>query len=175
MNPDTQRCVRRREPEDLSPRCKSRWALSPSPTTSSDTTQDLVSVSTPAPCSRLYGRGASSPPIDLPLPKIADKDFIPEMLQSMWVATQEYRASPPSLASQSVCLDLDAMSSGDSEASTGGATAVNPVVILDQELTIIFVHSSDTDPDSSSEGLLICSSGSLDVYMVFEVSPDTTG
>ena len=31
--PDIQHGVRRREPEDLSPRCKSRWALSPSPAT----------------------------------------------------------------------------------------------------------------------------------------------
>ena len=72
----------------------------------------------------------------------------------MWVATQEYPASLPSLASQSVCLDLDAISSGDSEVSTGGAPAVSPVVISDQELTVISVHSSDPDPDSSEEGCL---------------------
>ena len=56
MNPDTQCSARRWEPEDLSPRCKSRRTLSPGPTTSSDTTRDSVSVSTPAPRSRLYGR-----------------------------------------------------------------------------------------------------------------------
>ena len=48
-------------------------------------------------------------------------------------------------------LDLDAISSGDSEASTGGAPAVSPVVISDQELS---VHSSETDPYSSEEGCL---------------------
>ena len=37
MDPDIQRGVRRRETEDLSPRCKSRWALSPSPATLSAT------------------------------------------------------------------------------------------------------------------------------------------
>ena len=117
------------------------------------------------------------------------------------------------------------MSSGDSEASAGGAPAVSPVVISDQELTVISVHSSDTDPDSSEEDCLShsrnkstspvpadvhgevlespshyptpaepvelssvssvlispnrdrenCSSGSLDMNPVFEVSPDTTG
>ena len=88
------------------------------------------------------------------LPKFADKDFIPDTLQSMWVAMQEYPASPPSLASQSVCLDLDAMSSGDSEVSNSGDPCVSPVVVTDQELTIISVHSSDTDPYSSKEGCL---------------------
>ena len=147
MNPDTQHGARRREPEDLSPRCKSRRALSPGPTTSSDTTRDSVYVATLAPRSHLYGRGAASPPIDLPLSRFAEKEFIPEMLQSMWVATQEYPASPPSLASQSLCLNLDAMSSEDSEVGTGCAPAVDPVVISDQEFTVISVHSSD--PDSS--------------------------
>ena len=46
------------------------------------------------------------------------------------------------------------MSSGDSEAGTGGAPAVSQVVISDQELTVISVHSSDTDPDSSEDGCL---------------------
>ena len=102
----------------------------------------------------LYFRGAASPHIDLPLPRFADKDFIPAMLQSMWVATQEYQASPPSLASQSLCLDLDAMSSEDSEVGTGGVPVVDTVIISDQELTVLSVHSSDTDPDSSSEDCL---------------------
>ena len=67
------------------------------------------------------------------------------------VATQEYT---PSLASQSVCLDFDAMSSGDSEVSNSGAPCISPVAVVDQELTVISVHSSDTDPDSSDEGFL---------------------
>ena len=145
-------------PEDVSPRCKSRQALSPGPTTSSDTTRDSVSVVMPAPRSRLHGRGSASPQTDLPLPRFADKDFIPVMLESMRVATQEYPASPPSLAFQFMCLDLDAMSSEGSEVGTGGggggAPAVDTVVISDQELTIIFIHSSDTDPDSSEEDCL---------------------
>ena len=55
MNPDIQHGVRRREPEDFSPRCKSRRALSPHPT-SSDTTRDAVSVSRPEPaCACMVG------------------------------------------------------------------------------------------------------------------------
>ena len=65
-----------------------------------------VDVSTPVPRSRLYGRRTLLPPIDLQLPKLAEKDLIPATLQSMWVATQEYPASLPLLASQSVCLDF---------------------------------------------------------------------
>ena len=94
IDPDIQHGVHRRELEDLSPRCKTRRALSPSPATSSATTRDSVDVSTPVLRSRLYGRETSLPPIDLQLPKFADKDFIPDMLQSMWVAMQEYPASP---------------------------------------------------------------------------------
>ena len=151
MDPDIQCGVRRREPEDLSPRCKSRRASSSSPATLSAPTQ------IPWMSRRLYPTGAcmvGESPIDLQLPKLADKDFIPATVQSMWVATQEYPASPPSLASQSVCLDLDTISSGDSDLSNSGAPCVNPVVVVDQEFTIISVHSSDTDPDSSDEGCL---------------------
>ena len=117
------------------------------------------------------------------------------------------------------------MSSGDSEVSNSGVPCVSPVFVVDQKLTVISVHSSDTDPDSSDEGCLSdtqsepvspiptsisshgvespshypapaepvellaissvlispnrvredCSSVSLDVYLVYEVSPDTTG
>ena len=104
-------------------------------------------VATPVPRSHLYGWVVASPQTDLPLPRFADKDFIPEMLQSMWVATQEYPASPPSLASQSLCLDLDAMSSEGAEGGRGGAPAVDTVVISDQERTVISIDSSDTDPE----------------------------
>ena len=106
MEPDIRHCVRRWEPEDLSPRCKSRWVFSPSAVTLSATTIDSVDVSTPVPHSRLYVRQASLPPIDLLLLKLADKDFLTATIQSMWVATQEHPGSPHSLASQSVCLDL---------------------------------------------------------------------
>ena len=67
-------------------------------------------------------RGASpSAADDLHLPEFADKDFIPSRFQSMWVTTQEYPASPVSSASQSLCLDLDAISSEDSDAKPGDA------------------------------------------------------
>ena len=61
----------------------------------------------------------------------------------MWVATQEYYpASPVSSASQSLCLDLDAISSEDSDAKSGNALNTSPI-------TVISVDSSDSDPDSS--------------------------
>ena len=138
--------------------------------------------------------------------------------------TQEYPASPTSLTSQSMCLDLDAISSGDSELGSSALRA-SPVLIVDQEIAVISVHSSDSDPDSSDEhcqfqslsepvspvpasisfhvvespshyqapaehivlsavsSVLIspnrvqedCSSTTLDVYPVYEVSQDTTG
>ena len=113
--------------------------------------------------------------------------------------------SPQSPASRSLCLDLDAISSGDSEVGAGSALRASPVAV-------ILVHSSDSDPDSSDErslsvsvfvvespshyttpdepvmlsatsSVLIspnrvledCVSVTLDAYPVFEVSPDTTG
>ena len=67
----------------------------------------------------------------------------------MWVEIQEYPASPESPASQSVCLDLDAISSGDSEVGASGALRASPVLM-------IFVYSSDSDPDSSDDDFLSC-------------------
>ena len=49
MDPDIQHSVRRREPEDLSPRCKFCRALSPSPATLSATALDSVDVSMSVP------------------------------------------------------------------------------------------------------------------------------
>ena len=122
-----------------------------------------------------------------------------------------------------MCLDLDAISSGDSE-SGSSALRASPVSMVDQDIAVISVHSSDSDPDSSDEpcqsrsltelelpvpvgvsfrvvespshyqalaepvglsaisSVLIspnrvredCSSATLDVYPVYEVSPDTT-
>ena len=69
----------------------------------------------------------------------------------MWIATQENPASPPSLASQSLCLKLDTLSSDESEAGTGGVPVVEPIVISDQELTVISVHFGDPDPDLLDE------------------------
>ena len=89
--------------------------------------------------------------IDLALPRFAAKDFQPGPLQSVLIATQEYAASPPSLASQSPCLNLDTLSSDESEAGTGGVPVVEPIVISDQELTVISVHSGDPNPDFSDE------------------------
>ena len=51
-------------------------------------------------------------------------------------------AFPVSPASQSLCLDLDAISYGDSDAKPGDALRASPI-------TVISVYSSDSDPDSS--------------------------
>ena len=138
---DLQRDLCRRTSQEVSPRCKSCRALSPRTNTISTTTTSSAAVSTPVPRLCLCG-GVPLPPIDLRLPDFADKDFIPSRLQSMWVATQEYPASPVSLASQSLCLDLDAISSEDSDAKPGDALCASPI-------TVISVYSSDSDPDSS--------------------------
>ena len=58
------------------------------------------------------------------------------------------------MASQSVYLDLDTILSRDLEVSNSGAPCVDPVVVVDHEFTVISIHSSDTDPDSSDEGCL---------------------
>ena len=101
--------------QDISPCCKSRRALSPhTRTISTTTTTSSAAVLTLVPRLCLYGRHPPLPPIDLRLPDFADKDFIPSKLQSMWVPTHEYPASPVSPAS----LDLDAISSEDSDAKS---------------------------------------------------------
>ena len=60
------------------------------------------------------------------------------------LATQEYPASPVHSASQSPCLDLDAISSEDSDATSGAALSASPI-------TVISVDSSNGDPDSSED------------------------
>ena len=52
---------------------------------------------------------------------------------------------------RSLCLDLDAISSGDSEAGPSSAVCICPVLRVDEEFAVISVHSSDIDPDSSDE------------------------
>ena len=69
----------------------------------------------------------------------------------MWIATQEYPVSPPSLASPYLSLKLDTLSSDGSEAGTWGVPVVDPIVNSDQEFTVISVNSGDPDPDVSDE------------------------
>ena len=111
---DHQRGIRQWEPDDDSPRCKTRRALSPSTSEVSAVNTSSTAVSSPVPHSHLYGERPPLLPVTLRRPNFADKDFIPSASQSILVATQEY---PASLASRSstLCLDLDAISSGDSE------------------------------------------------------------
>ena len=52
---------------------------------------------------------------------------------------------------QSLCLNLDTLSLHESEAGTGGVPVVEPIVISDQELTVISLHTGDPDPDFSDE------------------------
>ena len=118
----------------MSPQVVSLAGHCPLATEVSAITTFSVDVPSPAPRSRLYGRRTSMHPIDLCLPSFANKDFIPASLQSMCVATQEYPASPASptsLASQSMCLDLYAISSGDSEVGGSSALHSSPVLIID--------------------------------------------
>ena len=56
-----------------------------------------------------------------------------------------------------MCLDLNAISSGDSE-SGSSALRASPVSMVDQQIAVISVHSSDRDPDSLDE---LCQSRSL--------------
>ena len=139
-----QRDLCRRLSGDVSPRCKSLRALSPRTKTFSTTTTSSAAVSTSIPQLCLCGRRPPLLPIDLLLPKFADKDYIQARLESMWVATQEYPASPIHLASQSPCLDLDAISSEDSDVKPGDALSASPI-------TVISVDSSNGDPDSSED------------------------
>ena len=87
---DLQRGVRRREPDDDSPHCKSRRAMSPSASEVSAASTPSEDVSSPVPRSRLYEQRASLPPMTLRLPNFADKDFVPITLQSILVATHEH-------------------------------------------------------------------------------------
>ena len=57
---------------------------------------------------------------------------------------------PTSLSSPSLCLNLDTLSSDGSVAGTGDVPSVelgqiDPIVISDQELSVISVHSDDPD------------------------------
>ena len=70
----------------------------------------------------------------------------------MWVETWDCPASPTSQFTPSVCLNLDTLSSDGSVAGTGDVPGVegndiDPIVISDQELSVISVHSNDTDLD----------------------------
>ena len=47
-------------------------------------------------------------------------------------------------------MDLDTISSGDS-VSGDNALRTSPVLMVDQELAVILVHSNDSDPDPSDE------------------------
>ena len=95
-------------------------------------------------------RGRAPPfPSDLRLPNFADKDFIPSRLQSMWVTTQEHPASPGSPASQYLCLDLDAISSRDSEVGASSDRRASPVLVIS-------VYSSDSDPDAADDDFPSC-------------------
>ena len=110
--------------DDESPVCKSRRAVSPatprvpSSATSSTIVSSVTSYSRTAeshdlPVTRrrsiLYSGRPTILPVSMPLPKFADRDFVPSPVRSALVATQPYPSSPESRAS--TCVDLDAFAS----------------------------------------------------------------
>ena len=127
--------------------------LSPGPASKSVSTPAPESVAPLGVSSCRSGRRATSSLIDLALPRFAAWDYQPEVLQSVWVTTRDNLASPTSLSSPSLCLNLDTLSSDASVAGTGDVPSVegvdiDPIVISDQELSVISVHSDDPDLDA---------------------------
>ena len=146
---DHQHGVRQREPDDDSTRCKTRRVMPPSMSKVSAVNTPSASVSSSVPHSHLYGGRPPLLPVTLRMPNFADKDFIASVSQSILVATQENPASPASRSS-TLYYDLDAISSGDS-VSGDSALRSSPVSMVDQELAVISVHSSDSDHDLLDE------------------------
>ena len=114
-----------RSSDNESPVCKTRRAVSPvvpevsAGATSSTTVSSVTSYAGAAvsydplawqPRWSLYGGQPPTLPVSMPLPRFANKDFVPSPLQSVLVAAQPYPTSPESRAS-TVCVDLDAFAS----------------------------------------------------------------
>ena len=94
MSPDGPLGVRRRESAGLSLQGTSHRSLSPCPTSTSVSATASESVAPVDFRLRRSGRRAASVPIDLALLGLLGLDYQPGVLQSVWVATQEYPASP---------------------------------------------------------------------------------
>ena len=129
---DTLRSIRPRGSDDESPVCKARRAVSPViPEVSSAESSMMVSPVTsfagtatsydlPAPRPLLDSPRGQPPmlPMSIPLPRFANKDFVPSPVRSALVATQPYPSSLESHAS-TACVDLYAFTSECSRSSDG--------------------------------------------------------
>ena len=100
------------------PACKAPRAVSPvkpgvlTRTASSTIVSSASSYTPPVPKLRsvLYSECPPMLPISIPLPRFADKNFVPSHVRSSSVATQQYPSSPEFRAS-TVCVDLDVFGS----------------------------------------------------------------
>ena len=138
-----QRGVRQREPDDDSPRCKTRRAMSPRIRCPCVFRGCFFTSASLAPLrwAATYTAGSASD---------ADKDFVPSANQSIVVAPPENPAFPPASRTSSRSLDLDAISSVDFR-SSDSALRASPVSMVDPEPAVMPVHSSDSDPDLVDE------------------------
>ena len=125
--------IRPRGSDNDFPACKARQAVSPvlpevsTRTASSTIILSVTSYDSLLPCSALYNGLPPILPVSIPLPRFADKNFMPSPVWSLLVATQQYPSSPDSHAS-TVCVDLDAFSSECSR-SSDYHSCVSPVRI----------------------------------------------
>ena len=128
---DTLRSIRPRGSDDESPVCKAHRAVSPvipEVFTSTESSMMVSSVTSyagtatsydlPAPHSILYGGQPPMLPMSIPLPRFANKDFVPSPVRSALVATRPYPSSSESHAS-TACVDLYAFASKSSRSSDG--------------------------------------------------------
>ena len=90
-------------------------------------------------CSSLYGGLPPILPVSIPLPRFADKNFVPSPVRSSLVATQQYPSSPDTRIS-TICVDLDAFSSKCSR-SSDCHPSVSPVGI--DRVSVSSVDSGD--------------------------------
>ena len=87
--------------------------------------------------------------MSIPLPRFANKDFVPSPVRSALVATQPYPSSPESHAS-TACVDLYAFASECSR-SSDGHILVSPVGI--DRVGVSSVDSGDNETDQYGYGI----------------------
>ena len=144
------RDVRQRDPDDGSPRCKARRAMSPRASDVPAVHVSPVDASSPVPRSLLYdGR----PPIllvTIRVPDLVDDDVVPSDDLPSVVAPPGGPAYYPASRSPSSSLRRVAVSSGDSR-SGESVHHTSAVSMVDSEPAVMSVFSSDTDPDMEDE------------------------
>ena len=103
---------------------------------------------TPRPCSLIYDGRPYILQLSLDLPRFADKNFLPSMLQSILVAAQPYPPSPESHASM-VCVDLDAFATEGSRSNDGHS----PVSLVEQpNMSVSLVKKDRVSVSSVNSG-----------------------